>query len=339
MTNVISDAVYEAIKQSINRVFDVSCSELAFEVLPMNFSGRQLIRVRLKERDLLFTHYPNHSRSKIEKDHGVLQALHNTGMTPLLYDVKVYPMLGTIMMSDYVAGQTITFADGLLHCHPILSHLKTLHSLPAINAPEAYSIFSQIEDFQKPVADLFDDWSSLASLIKAIETSIKREPLTWVHHDLHIGNIILSPTEEIHFIDWEYAGIGDPYADLAILSVNLAYDTDAAMAMFAHYHERAMPKRAVAEFLLLRMCALFRVGLYYLSLKEKDDARALLANSHIPSFDAIAKALANNPAGLGVDAKDELIKAAIGVFRRERGMIVKLLTDCQSEVCGKSASS
>ncbi len=56
-----------------------------------------------------------------------------------------------------------------------------------------------------------------------------QESVLFVHGDFRIGNLMVSPTELIGVLDWEFAHLGDPAEDLAWLSVRAwRFGNDAA---------------------------------------------------------------------------------------------------------------
>ena len=56
-----------------------------------------------------------------------------------------------------------------------------------------------------------------------------QESVLFVHGDFRIGNLMVSPSELIGVLDWEFAHVGDPAEDLAWLSVRAwRFGNDAA---------------------------------------------------------------------------------------------------------------
>lgn len=108
--------------------------------------------------------------------------------------------------------------------------LKRLHALPA--PPRAGHVRWQnvIDDYASTLTTmnrdtplLREELSSRARAIAAeIEDSSERHRLC--HNDVHYLNVI--DNGELRLLDWEYAGIGEPYFDLASVAVyqNLSLD-------------------------------------------------------------------------------------------------------------------
>ncbi len=74
------------------------------------------------------------------------------------------------------------------------------------------------------------------------------------HNDLLPGNVLATDAEPGHalLVDWEYAGMGHPYFDLANLAVNNAFD-DAAQdrLLEAYFDQPATPPRRAALRLMM----------------------------------------------------------------------------------------
>lgn len=57
-----------------------------------------------------------------------------------------------------------------------------------------------------------DYWLDLLRLLEQTIEQLPKVPLCLTHHDLHTGNLCLREAQ-IKVIDWEYAGIGNPWFD------------------------------------------------------------------------------------------------------------------------------
>ena len=73
--------------------------------------------------------------------------------------------------------------------------------------------------------------------------SARRQLRVPCHNDLLAANFIAVPGG-IRIVDWEYAGMGDRYFDLANFAVNNELDGDGEEAFLAAYLERAAGARA-----------------------------------------------------------------------------------------------
>lgn len=118
-----------------------------------------------------------------------------------------------IYLRRFLPGKTWTCRD--LHQPQNLvrlaSLLRCLHALPPVDKPfeplqAAVRYAEQLEtcEAQQVCAELIDRHSEIENATQAL-----------CHNDLVAGNIL--DGEKLMLIDWEYAGTGDPFFDLAIV--------------------------------------------------------------------------------------------------------------------------
>jgi thiamine kinase-like enzyme len=72
------------------------------------------------------------------------------------------------------------------------------------------------------------------------------------HNDLLTANLIRDQEDRLLLVDWEYAGMGDPFFDLGNLSINNGFDDGADERLLAAYLGRAPDAHDVAALWLLR---------------------------------------------------------------------------------------
>ena len=74
------------------------------------------------------------------------------------------------------------------------------------------------------------------------------------HNDLLAGNIICTQSDgRLMLVDWEYAGMGHPYFDLANLSVNNGFDERTDERLLSAYQGRAVSQAERAMLALMRL--------------------------------------------------------------------------------------
>ncbi len=103
----------------------------------------------------------------------------------------------------------------------VMKVVRKIHSMPEI--PGFFSVFRTVEDYTK-IARRYNvefpenfDW--LIDRMHQAETAltITPEPLCPCHNDLLNANFLIDD-KQIYVLDWEYAGMGDLYFDLANFS-------------------------------------------------------------------------------------------------------------------------
>jgi thiamine kinase-like enzyme len=115
--------------------------------------------------------------------------------------------------------------------HRLVETLKRVHTLPAMEGTfspfrrvEAYA--SRAKGFHVPFPKNFD---ALLNRMGAVEENQRQDRSPWFkpcHNDLFFVNIL--DDGKVRLIDWEFAGMGDVYFDLATLVY--AYDTHGPLA-------------------------------------------------------------------------------------------------------------
>ena len=124
-------------------------------------------------------------------------------------------------------------------------------------------------------------------VVKAVRRNSDHQPLP-CHNDLLTANF-LSDGERIVIVDWEYAGMGDPFFDLGNFAVNNELDDgDEERLLAAYFGEPATPRRHAA-LKLFRFMSDFREamwGVVQTSVSELDFDFAGYADKH---FKRLAK--------------------------------------------------
>ncbi|MBL9169205.1 MAG: phosphotransferase [Verrucomicrobiales bacterium] len=140
-------------------------------------------------------------------------------------EVFAYLPDSQILITRFVAGVGITEEE--LQNEPrltaVVRSLKRIHSCPALAA--GFPVFRVVQDYLKVAmrrgADPSPEMIKLAKLGVRIEEALNRNAVTKCpcHNDLLNANL-LREGDHIWVVDYEYAGMGDPFFDLGNLSIN-----------------------------------------------------------------------------------------------------------------------
>jgi thiamine kinase-like enzyme len=212
-------------------------------------------------------------------------------------DARVAPLLVHVdeaaraVVSVHVAGPPLAVALA----HPtsreaalasIAGALRTLHALDASGAEERDPL-SYTQDAweacrQRPG---FPRWATaiepmLAGLAALLDGDRRR---ALCHNDMNPGNILWDGTRA-WFVDWEVAGLGHPYYDLATLALFLRLDDDGALALVAQHDGAPVDERSRHVFLALRRLAGLLSGLNFLNLVDDLHVRTAATLSDAPSL-------------------------------------------------------
>lgn len=103
----------------------------------------------------------------------------------------------------------------------VMEVVHKIHSMPQI--PGFFSAFHTVEDYTKIAlrykVEFPENFDWLVERMHEAETALKTnpEPSQPCHNDLLNANFLIDE-EQIYVLDWEYAGMGDVYFDLANFS-------------------------------------------------------------------------------------------------------------------------
>ena len=170
-----------------------------------------------------------------------LRAAAGAGISPAVVYVS-----GALSVTEFMPGGTLNVATFESHetIREAVFLLKHLHSMGSnIPGPMRYSY-----PFQKIVrgCDLLLKSGAedavriveLDSLSRTIETHVPAFLPSFVHTDLLPQNFVRDAAGALKLIDWDYAGIGLPLADLASLAANCEIPRSSWDFLFALYADR-----------------------------------------------------------------------------------------------------
>src|SRR5439155_20472878 len=147
-----------------------------------------------------------------------------------------------------IGPEVLRFADGVLVTRVVAGEvgradiatvgtlLKRLHDAPAIGG--RFASFRVVEAYAaaesgrgRSLPRVFGWAHELARQIEALRAAA---PRVTCHNDLLAANFI-DDGERVWVVDWEYAGMGDPFFDLANFAVNNDLDEDGDRALLEAY--------------------------------------------------------------------------------------------------------
>jgi thiamine kinase-like enzyme len=144
------------------------------------------------------------------------------------------------LITRFVHGSSIPMED--LRDEPVLAlvlrSVKAIHACPPI--PATFPVFRIVEDYRKLAADRGVPVPSAAdevlAIAKGIEHAFSHAPMpdATCHNDLLNANF-LRDGDQVWIVDYEYAGMGDPFFDLGNLSINNGLTPDAQETMLRLY--------------------------------------------------------------------------------------------------------
>jgi len=173
----------------------------------------------------------------------------------------------------------------------VAATLRRLHSAGVIDAQfNTHSIIREYHDVARSrgVTEPFDYASALAVLDR-IGAVRPFRPTCFCHNDLLNGNFLFDGT--VRILDWEYAGMGDPFFDLANFSVNHDLSPEADERLVAHYFGQP-DERLLATLALMKLVSELREtmwGVVQLAVSSLDVDFAAYCKERSDHFAALLK--------------------------------------------------
>ncbi|WP_131793939.1 phosphotransferase [Fluoribacter gormanii] len=117
----------------------------------------------------------------------------------------------------------------------------------------------------------------------------------YCHNDMNPNNLLATP-EDFYFIDWECAGLLDPFLDLAIVVATLRLKPAAANSLLTHYLGRKPSPEELMHYVHMQQIALLRFAISFaanisdpMSVNHIDIGSIPAFNEYQPSDGAIDK--------------------------------------------------
>lgn len=135
-----------------------------------------------------------------------------------------------VLVTRFLPGKVLTPSES---CEPAVMHRIVTTLLRYHGSPEgsgSFCPFRTVRNYYALAAErgvVFPDTmkQALKLLCRLEDALVSNDPACLCHNDLLPGNFI-DDGETARLIDWEYAGMGDRYFDLANLAVNHTYDDE-----------------------------------------------------------------------------------------------------------------
>jgi aminoglycoside phosphotransferase (APT) family kinase protein len=179
--------------------------------------------------------------------------------------VAFLPELGCVV-TRFVDGEPIPEARLVepVVMRSVVASIRAIHACSPIRA--TFPVFRIVERFRGTAAGrgvaippLYDEAHAVAARIEAAFSAAPM-PLTTCHNDLLNANFLLDG-DHTWIVDYEYAGMGDPFFDLGNLAVNNGLDSDAqSLLLDAYFGEVRDTHRA--RLALMRIVSDFREAMW-----------------------------------------------------------------------------
>jgi thiamine kinase-like enzyme len=257
----------EELTRAMQRVPDLAGRELELSPLSGGITNRNFLVTAAGARDRYVlrlagndTHLLGISR---EVEHAATVAAAGVGVGP---EVIAFVRPEGYLVTRFIVGSPVS--DDSVHrpetIRRVADSIRRFHDgppIPGLFMPfrivEAYRALAKARGVAIPGA-----YELAMSIARRIELAFLASPveLRPCHNDLLNANFI-DDGERIRIVDWEYAGLGDPFFDLGNFSVNNGLMPDEDVLLLEAYEGEARPARA-ARLRLMRIMSDFREAMW-----------------------------------------------------------------------------
>ena len=198
-----------------------------------------------------------------EVEHAATVAAAGVGVGP---EVVAFIRPEGYLVSRFIEGGPVS--DAAVHrpetIRRVADSIRRFHDGPAI--PGLFIPFRIVEAYWALAlargVTIAPEYALAAAISRRIELALLAAPIELrpCHNDLLNANFI-DDGDRIRIVDWEYAGLGDPFFDLGNFSVNHSLTPEEDAVLLAAYEGAARPAR-LARLLLMRIVSDFREAMW-----------------------------------------------------------------------------
>jgi thiamine kinase-like enzyme len=205
-------------------------------------------------------------------------------------EVVLAPPGDGIVVTRWLDGGTLTAEQVRASLAEVAAALRAFHATPPM--VHAFPVFRLAERHAAMARELpraYPEIAALAARIEAALTGPEHAPRP-CHNDLLTANFV-SDGQRIHLVDWEYAGMNDPFFDLGNLSVNNGLSEDDDRVLLEAYFGAPPGERRFAALRLMRVVSDLREatwGAVQATVSSLDEDFEAYAAEHFARLEASA---------------------------------------------------
>lgn len=162
----------------------------------------------------------------------VLRVVARAGLAPRI--VRCDPA-ARLLVSQWIEAEPAARASPV-HLRTVAAQLARLHALPSVSGWRRIDFAAQAAALESTLAR-GRRGARLAGFAAGVFGQLARHARAEVpcHNDLHGLNLLFDRADRLWFVDWEYAGLGDPVFDLASFASHHRLGRPAEAALLAAY--------------------------------------------------------------------------------------------------------
>jgi thiamine kinase-like enzyme len=264
---LLRGALRDQLTRALRRLPELASGDLTYTALSGGITNRNFLVagapdgsryvLRLAGND---THLLGISR---EVEHAATVAAAGVGVGP---EVIAFIRPEGYLVTRFIEGSSIPDAEMRLpdRLRAVGETLRRIHDGPAI--PGLFVPFRIVEAYRALALSrgvtIPAEYELAQAIARRIELAFLTAPveLRPCHNDLLNANFI-DDGSRIRIVDWEYAGMGDPFFDLGNFSINHELDPQADALLLAAYAGEASPG-LLARLTLMRVVSDFREAMW-----------------------------------------------------------------------------
>ena len=172
-----------------------------------------------------------------------------------------------ILVTRFIEGTPVADLD--IHAPAVIERVadsvRRFHDGPAI--PGLFVPLRVVEAYRALAVDngvaVPPEYALASAIARRIELALVMRPIELrpCHNDFLPGNLI-DDGRRIRVVDWEYAGMGDPFFDLGNFSINNGLDADEDEAFLRAYDGVDPKPERLARLILFRVVSDFREAMW-----------------------------------------------------------------------------
>jgi thiamine kinase-like enzyme len=199
-----------------------------------------------------------------EVEHAATVAAAGVGVGP---EVTAFIRNGGYLVTKFIEGSPVS--DEAVHrpetIRRVADSIRRVHGGPAI--PGLFIPLRIVEAYRALALDrsvpIPPEYAAAKAVGRHIELAFLADPveLRPCHNDLLNGNFI-DDGRRIRIVDWEYAGMGDPFFDLGNFSANHGLSADEDAILLAAWEQAPVRPERLARLTLMRVVSDFREAMW-----------------------------------------------------------------------------
>lgn len=140
----------------------------------------------------------------------------------------VHCMKGDFIIKEFTRGKSFKIEEALRQCdtfgYKTGSALASLHSSFAVNVDGKFEVADTMLEYDEAIRFLYD--KNILIPVQIVEecelfkSTYHRLPKQIIHRDIHLGNIIIDDSFDVHFVDFDSCEINTRIFDLAYFGMS-----------------------------------------------------------------------------------------------------------------------